>query len=265
MSVKSPPDNSAPGASTENGERIAKRMARLGLCSRRDAESWILAGRVMVNGQVLTHPAFLVGDADEIVVDGVRLGAAAPARLWRYHKPVGLLTTHRDPAGRPTIFSHLPADLPRVISVGRLDINSEGLLLLTNDGALARHLELPSSKLPRHYRVRAYGRVDVQRLAELAQGITVDDIHYGAIIARLERQEGRNSWLSMTLHEGKNREIRNVLRALDLQVNRLIRVQYGPFHLGMLPVQGVDEIPTHSWQTQLGWSPSAGSAASRAP
>lgn len=235
------------GAGTEKGERIAKRLARAGLCSRRDAERWIAEGRVKVDGKVLTTPAVLVTAESRIEVDGRPVGAPAATRLWRYHKPRGLVTTHRDPQGRPTIFAALPPGLPRVISVGRLDINSEGLILLTNDGGLARHLELPATGWVRRYRARAHGArgrvVDETRLAALANGVTIAGIHYGPVEASLERRQGSNAWIRVALREGKNREVRRILEHLGLQVSRLIRVSYGPFQLGNLPRGAVEEVP----------------------
>ena len=218
----------------KSGERIAKVIARAGLASRRQAEALITAGRVSVNGAVIISPALNVTTRDRIVVDGQPLPRAARTRLFRYHKPRGLVTTHADPEGRPTIFRALPKRLPRVISVGRLDINSEGLLLLTNDGGLARALELPSTGWLRSYRVRALGRVTQEALDGLKRGITVAGIHYGPIEATLDREQGANVWLTLGLREGKNREVRKVLEQLGLQVNRLIRVAYGPFELGDL-------------------------------
>jgi 23S rRNA pseudouridine2605 synthase len=234
------------------GERIAKRLARAGLCSRREAERWIAAGRVAVDGVTLATPAFLVTAASRIVVDGKPVGAAEPARLWRYHKPAGLVTTHRDPAGRPTIFANLPPGLPRVISVGRLDLTSEGLLLLTNDGALARHLELPATGWIRRYRVRVHGAVEPAKLVALARGITIEGIAYGAIEARLERQQGGNAWLTMALTEGKNREIRRIVEHFGWRVTRLIRVSFGPFQLGALARGAVEEVATKVLREQLG-------------
>jgi len=233
-------------------ERIAKRLARLGLCSRRDAERWIAQGRVAVDGTVLTSPALNVSDAAVITVDGRQVGTPDRASLWRYHKPRGLITTHRDPEGRPTVFAALPPDMPRVISVGRLDLNSEGLLLLTNDGALARHLELPATGWKRRYRVRVHGTVDETGLAALAKGITVDGIAYGLIEAALERRQGSNAWLTMTLREGRNREIRRVLAALGLDVTRLIRVSYGPFQLGTLAQGAVEAVPAKAIAEMIG-------------
>lgn len=233
-------------------ERIAKRLAAAGVCSRRDAERLILEGRVSVNGQVLQTPAFLVDDSDDIEVDGQRVGGKPQTRLWRYHKPAGLVTSHRDEKGRDTIFDHLPEDMPRVISVGRLDLNSEGLLLLTNDGALSRHLELPATGWTRKYRVRAFGDISQDDLDALQDGITVDGVHYGAIEASIDRAQGRNVWIDMTLREGKNREIRRVLGHLGLEVNRLIRTSYGPFHLAELAIGAVEEVPQKAMQSALG-------------
>ncbi len=233
-------------------ERIAKVMARAGLCSRREAETWILAGRVAVNGETLTSPAFTVSPDDRIVVDGKPLPARERTRLFLYHKPRGLVTTNRDERDRKTVFAALPPHLPRVVSVGRLDLNSEGLLLLTNDGGLARMLELPETGWERRYRVRANGRVTQEGLDRLAKGITVDGVEYGPIKAVLDRAPGTNVWITMTLREGKNREVRNVLRALDLIVNRLIRVAYGPFQLGDLEMGKVEEVHANVLQSQLG-------------
>ncbi len=231
----------SPGA--KESERIAKVIARAGLCSRRDAERWILEGRVSVNGKTLDSPALTVGPNDRIVVDGKPLPAFEAPRLFLYHKPVGLVTTMRDEQNRQTVFANLPHGLPRVISVGRLDLNSEGLLLLTNDGGLARYLELPANAWKRRYRVRAHGAVKAAHLNRLAQGITVEGMNYGPIEARLERaQTGANVWLIVTLKEGKNREIRKVMAHLGLQVSRLIRTAYGPFELGDLPAGSVREV-----------------------
>jgi 23S rRNA pseudouridine2605 synthase len=236
----------------EKGERIAKRLARAGLCSRRDAERWIEEGRVAVDGKVLKTPAFLVTEDSVIVVDGKPLAAADRTRLWRYHKPSGLVTSHKDPQGRTTVFERLPQDMPRVISVGRLDLNSEGLLLLTNDGELARRLELPSTGWLRRYRVRVHGAPEPAALAALEKGITVDGVTYGSIKAVLDRQQGSNAWLTVGLKEGKNREIRKVMEHLGWSVSRLIRIAYGPFQLGLLPEGDVEEVPTKALKEQLG-------------
>jgi 23S rRNA pseudouridine2605 synthase len=236
----------------KSGERIAKVMARAGLASRREAEAWIAAGRVTVNGAVISSPALNVTARDRIVVDGEPLPQRARTRLFRYHKPRGLVTTHADPQGRPTIFRALPKRLPRVINIGRLDINSEGLLLLTNDGGLARALELPSTGWLRSYRVRAHGRVTQEALDGLKRGITVAGTHYGPIEATLDREQGANVWLTVGLREGKNREVRKVLEQLGLQVNRLIRVAYGPFELGELDDGEVAEVETEELRKALG-------------
>jgi 23S rRNA pseudouridine2605 synthase len=249
----------------EKGERIAKRLARAGLCSRRDAERWIAAGRVAVGGRVLESPALTVMPGDDIRVDGKPLPAAEPARLWRYHKPPGLVTTHRDPQGRPTVFERLRGELPRVVSVGRLDLNSEGLLLLTNDGGLARALELPSRGWLRRYRLRVHGAVDTARLAALGQGITIGGVAYGPISATLDRQQASNAWLTVSLREGKNREIRRVMEHLGLDVTRLIRIAYGPFQLGELPRGAVEEVPRRVLREQLGGDAPAGHARHRRP
>lgn len=234
------------------GERIAKALARAGLCSRREAERWIEEGRISVNGVVLESPAFNVTAQDRIAVDGRPVDSPEPTRLWRYHKPDGLVTTHKDPQGRETVFDHLPEDLPRVISVGRLDLSSEGLLLLTNDGGLARSLELPSTGWLRRYRVRAFGRVSQEELAKLADGITVDGITYGPMEAILDRAETANAWITVSIREGKNREVRRVLEAIGLKVNRLIRVSYGPFQLGKMPPGSVEEVAPSALKEMLG-------------
>ncbi|MCW8916814.1 MAG: rRNA pseudouridine synthase [Magnetovibrio sp.] len=237
---------------TNKGERIAKVMARAGLCSRREAERWIAERRVEMNGQVIDTPATLVTDLDTVVVDGKPLPAAQEAMIWRYHKPPGLVTSHNDEQGRPTVFDSLPPQLGRVISVGRLDLNSEGLLLLTNDGGLARELELPSTGWIRTYRVRVFGFITEEMLLELKDGITVDGIRYGAIDARIEKKTGRNTWLIVSLAEGKNREIRRVMEYLNVQVNRLIRQSYGPFRLDKLERGEVQEVPRRQMIDQLG-------------
>lgn len=230
----------------DKGERIAKVMARAGLCSRRDAEIWIQEGRVQIDGKVLETPAFCVTAQNHILVDGHLLPQAEAPRLWLYHKPKGLVTTHKDEKGRPTIFETLPKDLPRVISVGRLDLNSEGLLLLTNDGALARRLELPSSGWVRCYRVRVHGQVDLNALKKLEKGLTLEGIRYGAVIATLDRQQGGNAWITVKLQEGKNRELRRIFEFLGWPVNRLIRTSYGPFQLGTLLPGDVKAVPSQA-------------------
>ena len=236
---------------SEEKERIAKVMARAGVCSRRDAERLIAEGRVQVNGQVLDSPAFLASASDDIRVDGKTIPRPEKTRLFLYHKPAGLVTTARDEQGRNTVFDDLPADMPRVISVGRLDLNTEGLLLLTNDGGLSRYLELPATGWVRSYRVRAYGRPSDEDLKALADGISYEGIHYGPIDVVVDRGRGDNTWMTMKLTEGKNREIRNVTRAIGLQVNRLIRVSYGPFELGDLDVGEVAEIKQSVLQKEL--------------
>ncbi len=234
------------------GDRIAKVMARAGLCSRREAEDWIAAGRVAVNGGTISSPATNVTARDRVTVDGKPLPRPERTRLFIYHKPAGLMSTNADPEGRPTLFDALPKSLPRLMSVGRLDIGTEGLLLLTNDGGLARELELPESGWVRRYRVRAHGRVSQDELDQLREGVTVEGIHYGPVEAALEREQGANVWLSFAIREGKNREVRNVLAHLGLSVNRLIRVEFGPFGLGALPEGAIEEVETDNLRAQLG-------------
>ncbi|MBB5518314.1 pseudouridine synthase [Amphiplicatus metriothermophilus] len=235
-----------------SGERIAKFLSRAGVASRREAERLIEMGVVTVDGNTLTTPAFKVTPDMEVRVDGVRVGAPEAARLWRYHKPAGLVTTHKDPQGRPTVFEAAADRLPRVISVGRLDLATEGLLLLTNHGGLARRLELPSTGWVRRYRARAYGQVGEADLAALKDGIEIDGVRYGPIRASLDRRQGGNAWLTISIAEGKNREVRKILDHLGLRVNRLIRVAYGPFQLGSLKKGAIEEIPTKQLREQLG-------------
>jgi len=241
-----------PTQSRPDGERIAKVLARAGICSRRDAEGLIAAGRVSVNGKTLASPALNVTPKDRIAVDGKPIPEAEPTQLWRYYKPAGLVTTAKDPQGRPTIYDRLPEDLPRVVTVGRLDVNTEGLLLLTNDGALARHLELPATGWTRRYRVRAYGGVNQETLDKLQKGIEVEGVRYGPIEAKLDKVQGSNVWLTMALKEGKNREVKRVLASLDLRVNRLIRLSYGPFQIGDLEEGAVVRVPGRVLSDQLG-------------
>jgi len=232
--------------------RIAKALARAGVASRRDAEKLIEAGRISVNGKRLDTPAFKVTAKDRIEFDGRPVNRKEPTRLWRYHKPSGLLTSHKDPQGRPTVFENLPKDMPRVISIGRLDMTSEGLLLLTNDGELARLLELPSTAWARRYRARAYGHITQDRLDRLKKGIEIDGIPTGPIEAVIDRQQGDNAWINVTLREGKNREVRRALDTLGLRVNRLIRVSYGPFQLATLPSGDIEEVKNRILRDQVG-------------
>lgn len=234
------------------GERIAKRLARAGVASRREAERMIAAGRVAVNGRRLSSPAVNVTESDRITIDGKPLPEPEPPRLWRYHKPPGLVTTTRDEKGRPTIFDRLPAELPRVMTVGRLDLNSEGLLLLTNDGAVKRRLELPSTGWLRKYRVRVHGTPSDEMLAPLRRGITVEGERFQPMGVSIDRQQGANAWLTVSLREGRNRELRRALEAVGLTVNRLIRISYGPFQLGNLAPGAVEEVRPKVVAEQLG-------------
>lgn len=245
---------------TPPGERIAKRLARAGLCSRRDAERLILEGRVAVDGKVIASPALNVTEANKIAVDGKLVAAAEETRLWRYHKIAGTITTNSDPQGRPTVFEKLPPELPRVVSVGRLDFNTEGLLLLTNDGELARHLELPVNAWLRHYRVRVYGTPNKRALEQLVKGVTISGIQYEPIKVEIEEEQRKtetlkkpsNIWLGVTIREGKNREVRKVMEHIGLQVTRLIRVSFGPFQLGKLARGGIEEVPHRILRSSLG-------------
>lgn len=227
----------------EKKERIAKKIADAGLCSRREAERWILAGRVQVNGKVLETPACVVGNEDVVLVDNKPLQQKSHTRVWMYHKPAGLIVSHKDPQGRSTIFEHLPKNMPRVISVGRLDLNSEGLLLLTNDGEWARKMELPANGWERTYRVRVHGMITGEVLSRLSKGVKIDGIKYAPCQIEIEKTQGTNSWLKMTLHEGKNREIRKMMGFFGLEVARLIRISYGPYQLGTLKPGQVQEAP----------------------
>ena len=255
------PKPKADAAETSGGERVAKALARAGVASRREVERMIADGRVALNGEVLDTPAVKVGPADVLSVDGKPVAGAQATRVWRYHKPAGLMTTHNDPQGRPTVFQHLPASLPRVISVGRLDIATEGLLLLTNDGALSRALELPSTGWVRQYRARAFGRVTQAQLDGLKEGVEVEGVRYGPVEARIDKATGpgarsagaapANLWISVKVAEGKNREVRKVLESLGLKVNRLVRLAYGPFALGTLAVGQVEEVGPRVIREQL--------------
>jgi 23S rRNA pseudouridine2605 synthase len=238
----------------ETADRLSKIIARAGVCSRRDAEKLIADGRVTLNGEKVTEQGVKAGENDVVAVDGKPLLEPEASRLWRYHKPAGLVTTHRDPEGRPTVFMNLPKHLPRVVSVGRLDVNSEGLLLLTNDGGLARKLELPAAGWTRKYRVRLFGKVKQTDFDRLAHGVTIAGVKYEPAIADLERSKGMYSWASVSLKEGKNREVKKLMESLGLKVARLIRVQYGPFHLGQLAESAVEEIAAKTWREHLGMS-----------
>jgi 23S rRNA pseudouridine2605 synthase len=234
------------------GDRIAKVLARAGVCSRRDAEKLIEAGKVSVNGQVLTSPAIKVTGKDKILVEGKAIPMAEPTRLWRYHKPKGLVTTHKDPEGRPTVFSVMPKEMPRVVSVGRLDVNSEGILLLTNDGELARRLELPATGWLRKYRARVFGKVEQEKLDRLTKGVVIEGVKYKVESAELERVQSGNAWVNIALREGKNREVKVLMESIGCKVNRLIRVSYGPFQLGNLEERTVDEVAAHVLREELG-------------
>jgi 23S rRNA pseudouridine2605 synthase len=235
----------APPPKSREGQRIAKLLARAGVASRREIERMIADRRIAIDGAVVETPATLIESLHGLTVDGKPVAPPAPARLFRYHKPAGLLTTERDPKGRPTIYDRLPKGLPRVMPVGRLDLATEGLLLLTTDGELKRQLELPATGVPRTYRARAYGPVTQAQLEELIHGIEIDGVRYGSIDANIERRTGTNVWIELTLTEGKNREVRRVLEHLGLQVSRLIRTGYGPFPLADLPAGAVDEVRQH--------------------
>ncbi|MCT4576121.1 pseudouridine synthase [Donghicola sp.] len=250
-----PKPQAKPQAGTPEGDRIAKVLARAGVASRREAEKLITAGVVAVNGKVIDSPALNVTARDRITVDGQPLAAAEPMRLWLYHKPTGLVTTHKDEQGRPTIYENLPEYLPRVMSVGRLDLNSEGLLLLTNDGELKRKLELPSTGWLRKYRVRVNGRPTDETLEPLRKGIEADGEIFQPMIVNLDRQQGANAWLTVGLREGKNREIRRAMQEIGLNVNRLLRVSYGPFQLGQLKEGEVEEVRPRILRDQLGLGP----------
>ncbi|MEO0721155.1 MAG: pseudouridine synthase [Pseudomonadota bacterium] len=249
---KPKPDVTLGPSDWSEGERIAKYLARAGVASRRECETLIAEGKVSVNGERLVSPAFKVTGTETIRVGRKIIAAPEPARLWRYHKPSGLITTTVDPEGRPTIFGALPKSLPRVVTVGRLDLTTEGLLLLTNDGELARGLELPKNAFTRTYRTRAHGKVTQDKLDVLKQGVTVDGTDYAPIDAVLERQTGANSWLTVSLSEGKKREVRRALESVELEVNRLIRTQYGPFALGELPPGAVEEVPARELMDTVG-------------
>ncbi len=237
---------------TARGERIAKYLARAGVASRRDAERMIGEGRIRLNDRRVEHPATFVTDADVVFVNGAVVEAAGRTRLFRYHKPDGLVTTHKDPQGRPTVFDRMPPGLPRVISVGRLDLSSEGLLLLTNDGGLARRLELPANGWIRRYRVRVHGMVDERQLRLLADGVSIDGVTYGPIEAGLDSYKGANAWLTVALREGRNREVRRVMQHLGLHVTRLLRTAYGPFQLGNLSRGSIEEVPPRVLREQVG-------------
>lgn len=233
-------------------ERLAKFIARSGVCSRRGAEDLIKQKRVTVNGDIISSPAFNVDGNEKILIDGEKLPSKDITRLWLYHKPTGLVTSHKDNKNRPTVFDNLPEGLPRVISIGRLDLNSEGLLLLTNNGELSRKLELPSNGWIRRYKVRVHGFVNENKLKSLSKGTVIDGINYGPVSAIIESSQGTNTWLIVTLSEGKNREVRKVMKSIGLEVSRLIRLSYGPFQLGSLKKGEVKEVPTKTLKEQLG-------------
>jgi 23S rRNA pseudouridine2605 synthase len=233
------------------GDRIAKYLSRAGVASRRDVERMLTEGTIKLNGKVVTHPATFIATGDIVQVNGKVVDPPERTRMWRYHKPDGLVTTHKDPEGRPTVFEKLQHQLPRVISVGRLDLTSEGLLLLTNDGNLARQLELPATGWLRRYRVRVFGIPNEGALKSLAKGITIDGVRYGPIEAEVDAKKGDNTWLTVSLREGRNREVRRVMAHLGMSVSRLIRIAYGPFQLGTLERGGVEEIPARVLREQL--------------
>jgi 23S rRNA pseudouridine2605 synthase len=239
------------GAEEPRGDRIAKYLSRAGVASRRDVERMLAEGTIKLNGKTVTHPATFISAGDVVQVNGKVVDQPDRTRVWRYHKPEGLVTTHKDPEGRPTVFEKLRLQLPRVVSVGRLDLTSEGLLLLTNDGGLARQLELPATGWLRRYRVRVFGVPNEGALKALAKGVTVDGVRYGPIEAEVDAKKGDNTWLTVSLREGRNREIRRVMAHLGLSVSRLIRIAYGPFQLGTLERGGIEEIPPRVLREQL--------------
>jgi 23S rRNA pseudouridine2605 synthase len=241
-----------PPPKTPDGDRIAKVIARAGICSRRDAEKLIAEGRVKVDGVVITSPALNVTTTNLVMVNDKLLAEPEGARMWRYHKPSGLVTTHKDEKGRPTVFANLPKHLGRVVSVGRLDFNSEGLLLLTNDGEIARRMEIPTAGWTRIYRARLFGKINQAELDRLAQGTVIAGVKYGPIVADIERSKGMYSWATVSLKEGKNREVKRVMESLGLKVARLIRTAYGPFQLGQLAEGQIEEIPARLWREKLG-------------